>query len=120
MVVLALSQHHARDKTPPQHIQNTIDSTHKPTYVAQLQANSSTRPISRTELKPIKFIHGEPTIKFTMDEVNEFSIEKRLHQAVILKFSYEKPDLHELIKVLQKQLDIKVIVTLDNLSFFIY
>ncbi|KAH0749168.1 hypothetical protein KY290_028400 [Solanum tuberosum] len=98
MVVLVVSQSPAGDKTPPQHIQNTTDSTHKPTYVAQLRANSSTRPISKTELKPIKFIHGEPTIEFTMDEVNEFSIEEGLHQAVILKFSYGKPDLHELRK----------------------
>ncbi|XP_027768873.1 putative B3 domain-containing protein Os08g0325100 [Solanum pennellii] len=37
-----------------------------------------------------------------MDEVNEFSIEEGLHQAVILKFSYGKPDLHELRKVLPK------------------
>uniref|UniRef100_M1BUT4 Uncharacterized protein n=1 Tax=Solanum tuberosum TaxID=4113 RepID=M1BUT4_SOLTU len=81
MVVLVVSQPPAGDKTPLQHIQNTTDSTYKPTYVAQLQANSSTRPISKTELKPIKFIHGEPTIEFTMDEVNEFSIEEGLHQS---------------------------------------
>ncbi|KAH0742897.1 hypothetical protein KY290_030890 [Solanum tuberosum] len=109
MVVLAVFQLPTGDKTPPQHIQNTTDSTHKPTYVTQLQANSSTRPISKTELKPIKFIHGEPTIEFTMDEVNEFSIEEGLHQVVILKFSYGKPDLHELPKVLPKQLNIKAV-----------
>ncbi|KAH0765652.1 hypothetical protein KY285_001523 [Solanum tuberosum] len=117
MVVLAVSQPPAGDKTPPQHIQNTIDSTHKPTYVAKLQANSSTRPISKTELKPIKFIHGEPTIEFTMDEVNEFSIEDGLHQAVILKFSYGKPNLHELRKILPKQLDIKGHCNIGQLEF---
>ncbi|KAH0765651.1 hypothetical protein KY285_001522 [Solanum tuberosum] len=42
-----------------------------------------------------------------MDEVNEFSIEEGLHQAVILKFSYGKPDLHELRKVIPNQLVIK-------------
>ncbi|KAG5601494.1 hypothetical protein H5410_032864 [Solanum commersonii] len=99
MVVLVVSQPPAGDKTPAQHIQNTTDSTHKSTYVAQLQANSSTRPISKTELKLIKFIHGEPTIEFSMDEVNEFSIEEGLHQTVILKFSYGKLDLYELCKI---------------------
>ncbi|KAG5616561.1 hypothetical protein H5410_016385 [Solanum commersonii] len=38
-----------------------------------------------------------------MDEVNEFSIEEGLHQAVILKFSYGKLDLHELCKVLSNK-----------------
>ncbi|KAH0765649.1 hypothetical protein KY285_001520 [Solanum tuberosum] len=42
-----------------------------------------------------------------MDEVNEFSIEEGLHQVVILKFSYGKPDLHELRKVIPNQLVIK-------------
>ncbi|KAH0662444.1 hypothetical protein KY284_027375 [Solanum tuberosum] len=112
-----MSQPPAGDKRPPQRIQNTTDSTHKPTYIVQLQANSSTRPISKTELKPIKFIHGEPTIEFTMDKVNEFSIEEGLHQAIILKFSYRKPNLHELRKVIPKQLDIKAVgkpVALDK------
>ncbi|KAK6789277.1 hypothetical protein RDI58_013076 [Solanum bulbocastanum] len=108
MAVLAVSQPLARDKTPPQHIQNTTDSTHKPTYVAQLQANSSTRPISKTELKPIKLIHGEPTIKFTMDEVNEFIIEEGLHQAVILKLFYGKPDLHNFAMFFQNNSILKV------------
>ncbi|KAH0749169.1 hypothetical protein KY290_028401 [Solanum tuberosum] len=52
-----------------------------------------------------------------MDEVNEFSIEEGLHQAVILKFSYGKPDLHELCKVIPKKLDIKAVgkpVALDK------
>ncbi|KAK4718855.1 hypothetical protein R3W88_017193 [Solanum pinnatisectum] len=117
MVVLVVSQPPAGDKTPPQHIQNTTDSTHKPTYVAQLQVNSSTRLIFKIELKPIKFIHGEPTIEFTMDEVNEFSIEEGINQAVILKFSYGKPNLHELRKVIPKQLDIKGHCNIGQLEF---
>ncbi|KAG5604617.1 hypothetical protein H5410_026109 [Solanum commersonii] len=34
-----------------------------------------------------------------MDEVNKFSIEEGLHLAIILKFSYGKPDLHEFHKI---------------------
>ena len=49
-----------------------------------------------------------------MDEVDEFNIEEGQHQAIILKFSYGKSDLHELHKQL-----LKVIVTLDNLNFVI-
>ena len=43
----------------------------------------------------MKFVHGEPIIEFTMEEVNQFTIEEGLHQAVIMKFSYGKPDVHE-------------------------
>ncbi|WMV36933.1 hypothetical protein MTR67_030318 [Solanum verrucosum] len=52
-----------------------------------------------------------------MDEVNEFSIEEGLHQAIILKFSYGKPVLHELRKVLPKQLDIKGHCNIGQLEF---
>ncbi|KAG5619855.1 hypothetical protein H5410_005073 [Solanum commersonii] len=85
--------------------------------VAQPQVNSSTKPISKTKLKLIKFIHGEPTIEFTIDEVNEFSIEEGLHQAVILKYSYGKPKLHVLHMIIPKQLDIKSHCNIVQLEF---
>ncbi|KAG5604616.1 hypothetical protein H5410_026108 [Solanum commersonii] len=54
-----------------------------------------------------------------MDEVNKFSIEEGLHLAVILKFSYGKPDLHEFHKVIsnKKKLDIKGHCNIGQLEF---
>lgn len=65
----------------------------------------------------MKFVHGEPIIEFTMEEVNQFTIEEGLHQAVIMKFSYGKPDVHELRKLVPKQYDIKGMCNIGQLEF---
>lgn len=70
------------------------------------------------QLVPAKFVHGEPTVEFTMEEVNTLTMEKGLHQAVILKFSYGKPDLQELRQLLPVQLDVKGRCNIGQLEFF--
>lgn len=42
-----------------------------------------------------------------MDEVKEFTIEEGLHQAVVLKFSYGKPDLQDFRKIFSSQFDVQ-------------
>ncbi|KAF3659201.1 hypothetical protein FXO38_12799 [Capsicum annuum] len=52
-------------------------------------------------------VHGEPTIKFNMDEVVESKREEGLHQAIDIKFSYGHPDLNDIHSLIPKQLGIK-------------
>ncbi|KAH0709547.1 hypothetical protein KY284_010974 [Solanum tuberosum] len=71
----------------------------------------------KTVLKPIEFIHGEPTVRFTMEEREQFGREEGLHQAVIIKFAYGKPVLSELRKLLPKQFDVKGNCNIGQLDF---
>nr|ABI34281.1 hypothetical protein SDM1_22t00011 [Solanum demissum] len=48
---------------------------------------------SKTIVKSIEIIHGEPTITFSMEERQDFMIEEGLHQAVVFKLSHGAPDL---------------------------
>lgn len=68
----------------------------KQTYAAQIQPTKTAAKLQKADLIPIKIVDGEPTIEFSLEEVNGFSIEEGLHQAVVIKFSYGKPDLCEL------------------------
>ncbi|KAF3672208.1 hypothetical protein FXO37_07638 [Capsicum annuum] len=61
----------------------------------------------RTQLKPIEYIHSEPTLKFKMDKREAFAIEEGLHQAIVIKLSLGAPDLKGLRTLLPKHLEIK-------------
>ncbi|XP_070012939.1 uncharacterized protein [Nicotiana sylvestris] len=86
-------------------------------YAARVQTLKTDATSTKIELIPVKFVHGEPIIEFTMEEVNQFTIEEGLHQAVIMKFSYGKPDVHELRKLVLKQYDIKGMCNIGQLEF---
>ncbi|KAG5623567.1 hypothetical protein H5410_008785 [Solanum commersonii] len=62
---------------------------------------------SKTIIKSIKIIHGEPTITFSMEERQDFMIEKGLHQAVVFKLSHGALDLNVLRSILPKHLGTK-------------
>nr|XP_009786759.1 PREDICTED: uncharacterized protein LOC104234822 [Nicotiana sylvestris] len=53
----------------------------KPTYAAQIQSKSPTQIATKTVLKSIQYVHGEPTVCFTMEERREFAMEEGLHQS---------------------------------------
>ncbi|XP_009628424.2 uncharacterized protein [Nicotiana tomentosiformis] len=78
---------------------NTNPST---TYATRLLAHQTTQNPSKTTLKPIELIHGEPTVIFTTEELRQFTVEEGLHQALVLKFSFERLDMQELRKLLPK------------------
>ncbi|KAK4721256.1 hypothetical protein R3W88_011489 [Solanum pinnatisectum] len=61
----------------------------------------------KTIAKSIKIIHGEPTIKFLVEERQDFMIEEGLHQAVVFKLSHGAPDLKVLRSILPKHLGTK-------------
>ncbi|KAK4707150.1 hypothetical protein R3W88_033289 [Solanum pinnatisectum] len=69
--------------------------------------NYNPTALTKTILKPIQLIHREPTVRFTFKELDEYAVEEGLHQAVIMKLSFGAPSLHELRKLIPKQLVIK-------------
>ncbi|KAG5617134.1 hypothetical protein H5410_016958 [Solanum commersonii] len=62
---------------------------------------------SKTIVKSIEIIYGEPTITFSMEERQDFMIKEGLHQAVVFKLSHGVPDLKVLRSILPKHLDTK-------------
>ncbi|KAG5582894.1 hypothetical protein H5410_053521 [Solanum commersonii] len=62
---------------------------------------------SKTIIKSIEIVHGEPTITFSMEERQDFMIEEGLHQAVVFKLSHGAPDLNVLRSILPKHLGTK-------------
>ncbi|XP_075099066.1 uncharacterized protein LOC142175954 [Nicotiana tabacum] len=89
----------------------------KQTYAEQLHPKQAATVSSKIELFPVKLDHGEPTIKFTIDEVNEFTREEGLHQAVVMKLSYGKPELQEFRKIFSSQFDVQGRCNIGLLDF---
>nr|XP_009783436.1 PREDICTED: uncharacterized protein LOC104232043 [Nicotiana sylvestris] len=89
----------------------------KQSYASHLLSKQSAAKSSKLELCPVTFEHGEPTVEFTIEEVNAFTMEEGLHQAVILKFSYGKPDLQELRQIISKQFDVKGYCNIGQLEY---
>ncbi|WMV07100.1 hypothetical protein MTR67_000485 [Solanum verrucosum] len=87
--------------------ETNVNPNSKISYATTLKPPQTIQKLLKDTLKPIGFIHGEPTVRFTMEEREQFAREEGLHQAVIIKFSYGKPDLSELRKRLLKQFDVK-------------
>lgn len=101
-----------------QNTSETIPNTkQKQSYADQVQKKNTATIISKIDLNPVHVIHREPTVEFTIEEVNAFTIEDGLHQAVILKFSYGKPNLQELRQTIPKQFDIKGYCNVGQLEF---
>ncbi|KAG5602264.1 hypothetical protein H5410_033634 [Solanum commersonii] len=72
-----------------------------------INPKQSTQINSKTIIKSIEIIHGEPTITFSMEERQDFMIEEGLHQAVVFKLSHGAPDLNVLGSILPKYLGTK-------------
>ncbi|XP_070015001.1 uncharacterized protein [Nicotiana sylvestris] len=103
---------------PIQNIKETITiSNPNQSYAAQLRPRQSAAVTSKIELFPMTVEHGEPTISFTMNEVNEFTREEGLHQAVIMKFSYGKPELQEFKKIFSSQFHVQGRCNIGLLEF---
>uniref|UniRef100_M1BW02 Uncharacterized protein n=1 Tax=Solanum tuberosum TaxID=4113 RepID=M1BW02_SOLTU len=97
--------------------ETNVNPNSKKSYAATLKPPQTIQNMSKDTLKPIEFIHGEPTVRFTMKEREQFAREEGLHQAVIIKFAYGKPDLSELQKCLPKQFDVKGNCNIGQLDF---
>ncbi|KAG5616032.1 hypothetical protein H5410_015856 [Solanum commersonii] len=71
---------------------------------------------SKTIVKSIEIIHGEPTITFSMEERQDFMIEEGLHQAVVFKLSHGAPYLKVLRSILLKHFGTKGNCLIDLLA----
>uniref|UniRef100_M1BDR8 Uncharacterized protein n=1 Tax=Solanum tuberosum TaxID=4113 RepID=M1BDR8_SOLTU len=78
------------------------ETSSKINYASLLHANSSSKSVIKTILNPVELVHGKLTIKFTMDEIVEFTREKGLRQAIVIKFSYGHPDLNDICTLIPK------------------
>ncbi|OIT05382.1 hypothetical protein A4A49_40637 [Nicotiana attenuata] len=58
-------------------------------------------------LKPIEYLHGEPIVRWKKQEVRQSIAQQGLNLAVLGKFSYGKPGIHGLRKVLPIQCELK-------------
>ncbi|TMW97796.1 hypothetical protein EJD97_004971, partial [Solanum chilense] len=85
--------------------------------VTILKTQQTTQNLLKPVLNLIEFIHGEPTMRFTMEERDQFAREEVLHQAVIIKFSYGKLVLSELRNLLPRQFDVKGNYNIGKLNF---
>ncbi|XP_070020640.1 uncharacterized protein [Nicotiana sylvestris] len=72
------------------------------TYASLLENKKSGQVPPKIELKQVEFVHGEATIKFTMEEVHQYAKEEVLHQALVIKFSQDQYDIQDIRKMLPK------------------
>ncbi|KAH0669053.1 hypothetical protein KY289_023546 [Solanum tuberosum] len=97
--------------------ETNVNPNSKISYAATLKPPQMIQKLSKDTLKPIEFIHGEPTVRFTMEEREQFAREEGLHQAVIIKFAYGNQTYQNCESVYRSNLMLKGIVILDNLIF---
>lgn len=75
--------------------------------IAALHNTTNPEKLEPIVLKPIKYLHGEPTITWTKKEFDRFCMKQNLQYAVVAKFSYDRPDFQSLRKNMSTQLEIK-------------
>ncbi|XP_070040337.1 uncharacterized protein [Nicotiana tomentosiformis] len=91
-----------------QNLNETLPNTNpKQSYATQLHPKHSAAVLSKVELFPVKLVHGESTIVFSMEEFNQLTREEGVNQAVVVKFSYGKPELQEIRKNFPSQFDVQ-------------
>lgn len=64
-------------------------------------------PVKTVPIKPITYLHSEPQVIWDKDEVKQMIINEDLEYAMIGKFSYGWPDIHELRKLIPNQCALK-------------
>lgn len=83
------------------------ESLTKTTYAAQIASKIVSKTATKSIIKLVQIIHGEPTVVFTIEERQQFSIEEGLHQAIVIKLSPGAPDLKILRELLLKHIGTK-------------
>lgn len=53
--------------------------------------NQSADESSKLAICPVSFENGIPIVEFTVEDVNSFTRDEGLHQAVVIKFAYGNP-----------------------------
>ncbi|KAF3665760.1 hypothetical protein FXO38_09412 [Capsicum annuum] len=69
--------------------------------------NLPKQSIPAIPIKPIIFHHGEPTVQWSLDELQHMIIHENLQYAIVGKKIYSWPDIHDLRKLIPSQCEIK-------------
>ncbi|KAM3308149.1 hypothetical protein P3S67_009893 [Capsicum chacoense] len=95
--------------SPQSMVVGEVNPTSNPqtSYSGLQNPRQAAQNMMRTQLKPIEYIHGEHTLKFTMEETEVFANEKGLHRAIVIKISSGASDLKYLRTLLPKHFGIK-------------
>ncbi|KAK4346141.1 hypothetical protein RND71_036317 [Anisodus tanguticus] len=105
-----------RDHPPPVTYSNIVTNTHKVGGGNGLAENSLGRnPTPSIPQKPITYLHGEPTIRFTNQEVASMVEQQDLKYAVVGKFSHGLPSIAFLRTAIPKQCSLKAEVNIGLL-----
>jgi len=88
-------------------INNPTTTTNNLDYAAAVHNSIGPQVAEPIDIKPIIFLHGEPTITWTKKEFEKLKVRQNLQYVVVAKFSYGRPDLYELRKAIPIQLEIK-------------
>ncbi|KAF3622347.1 hypothetical protein FXO38_31333 [Capsicum annuum] len=78
-----------------------------PKYADLLKPKIHVHENVRITPKPMVMMHGEPRITWKVSEVQSMVIQENLQYAIVGKFSYGKPVVNELRKMIPNQCGIK-------------
>ncbi|KAK4361694.1 hypothetical protein RND71_020646 [Anisodus tanguticus] len=115
---VASSRGHPTPATGPQPVtySNIVTNTHNVGGGNGLAENSLGRnPSPSIPQKPISYLHGEPTIRFTNQEVASMVEQQDLKYAVVGKFSHGMPSIAFLRTAIPKQCSLKAEVNIGLL-----
>ncbi|KAM3308148.1 hypothetical protein P3S67_009892 [Capsicum chacoense] len=95
--------------SPQSMVVGEINPTSNPqtSYSGLQNPRQAAQNMTRTQLKPIDYIHGEHKLKFTMEEREVFANEEGLHREIVIKLSSGASDLKDLRTLLPKHFGIK-------------
>ncbi|PHU15187.1 hypothetical protein BC332_16392 [Capsicum chinense] len=95
--------------SPQSMVVGELNPTSNPetSYSGLQNQRQAAQNMTRTQLKPIDYIHGEHTVKFTMEEREVFANEEGLHREIVIKLSSGTSDLKDLRTLLLKHFGVK-------------
>lgn len=76
-----------------------------PKYADLLKPKAYMHENIKVPPKPIVMMHGKPTITWKYSEVRSLIILENLHYAIVVKFSYRKPDVQALQKLIKHNVE---------------
>ncbi|KAF3678408.1 hypothetical protein FXO37_04397 [Capsicum annuum] len=95
--------------SPQSMVVGELNPTSNPetSYSGLQNQRQAAQNMTKTQLKPIEYIHGEHTLKFTMEEREVFANEEGLHREIVIKLSSGTSDLKDLRTLLPKHFGVK-------------
>ncbi|KAH0686127.1 hypothetical protein KY289_016883 [Solanum tuberosum] len=114
MAMMAVGQPPPLEVGPPLHILSNTGQTSTISFANTIKPNKPThKPIP---MKQVTYLHGEPRVIWEEDKVDQMIVNEDLQYAVIGKFSYGWPEIHELRRLIPKQCGLKGEVNIGLLA----